>query len=80
MLRLILGQGMVLAGIGIVLGLAASFALTRVVRSYLVGVSSTDPVTFTVVSAVLLVVAAVASYLPARRASLIDPSHALREE
>jgi len=79
-LRLILGQGMLLAGIGIVLGLAASFALTRVVRSYLVGVSSTDPVAFVGVSAVLLMVAAVASYLPARRASQIDPSHALREE
>jgi predicted permease len=79
-LRLILGQGMLLAGIGIVLGLVVSFALTRVVRSYLVGVSSTDPIAFAGVSVVLLVVAAVASYLPARRASLIDPSHALREE
>lgn len=79
-LRLILGQGMMLAGIGIGLGLIASFALTRVVSSYLVGVSSTDPIAFIGVSAVLMVVAAVASYLPARRASLIDPSHALREE
>ena len=79
-LRLILGQGMMLAGIGIVLGLVASFALTRVVRAYLVGVSSTDPIAFVGVSTVLLVVAAVASYLPARRASLIDPSRALREE
>ena len=79
-LRLILGQGMLLAGIGIVLGLAASFALTRVVRAYLVGVSSTDPVAFVAVSTILLAVAAVASYLPARRASLIDPSRALRDE
>lgn len=79
-LRLILGQGLLLAGIGIGLGLIASFALTRVVSSYLVGVSSTDPIAFIGVSAVLMVVAAVASYLPARRASLIDPSHALREE
>jgi putative ABC transport system permease protein len=79
-LRLILGHGMMLAGIGIVLGLVASFALTRVVQAYLVGVSSTDPVAFAGVSAVLLGVAAVASYLPARRASLIDPSRALREE
>jgi ABC-type antimicrobial peptide transport system permease subunit len=79
-LRLILGQGMLLAGIGIVVGLGASFALTRVVQSYLVGVSSTDPIAFAGVSAVLLVVAAVASYVPARRASLIDPSLALRDE
>jgi ABC-type antimicrobial peptide transport system permease subunit len=79
-LRLILGHGMLLAGIGIVLGLVASFALTRVVRAYLVGVSSTDPVAFVGVSAVLLLVAAVASYVPARRASLIDPSRALRDE
>jgi putative ABC transport system permease protein len=77
--RLILGQGMILAAIGIVLGLAASAALTRVVNSYLVGVSSTDPMTFAGVAAALVGVAAVASYLPARRASLIEPTHALRE-
>jgi putative ABC transport system permease protein len=79
-LRLILGQGMILAATGIVLGLGASLALTRVVSSYLVGVSSTDPLTFAGVPAVLLGVAAVASYLPARRASLVDPSQALRDE
>ncbi|NOT09909.1 MAG: ABC transporter permease [Gemmatimonadales bacterium] len=79
-LRLILGQGMILAAIGIVLGLAASLALTRVVSSYLVGVSTTDAVTFIGVPAVLLGVAAVASYLPARRASRIAPSSALRDE
>ena len=79
-LRLILGQGMVVAAIGIVLGLAVSVALTRVVNSYLVGISSTDPTTFAGVPAVLLLVAAVACYLPARRTSLIDPSRALRDE
>lgn len=79
-LRLILGQGMILALIGIVLGLGASAALTRIMKSYLVGVSSTDPITFAGVPAVLLVVAAIASYLPARRASLIQPSIALRDE
>jgi putative ABC transport system permease protein len=78
-LRLILGQGLILAAIGIALGLAASLALTRVVNSYLVGVSSTDPITFAGVPAVLLGVAAVASYLPARRATRVDPSHALRD-
>ena len=69
-----------MAGAGIVLGLAASVALTRVVTSYLVGVSATDPVTFAGVPIVLLGVAALASYLPARRAATIDPVRALREE
>jgi ABC-type antimicrobial peptide transport system permease subunit len=78
--RLILGQGMIVAAIGIVLGLGASLALTRVVSSYLVGVSATDPVTFVGVPLVLLGVAALASYLPARRAMTIDPVRALREE
>jgi ABC-type antimicrobial peptide transport system permease subunit len=78
--RLILGHGMVVAGIGIALGLVASIALTRVVTSYLVGVSATDPITFVGVPVVLLIVTAVASYLPARRASIVDPVHALREE
>jgi ABC-type antimicrobial peptide transport system permease subunit len=78
--RLILGHGMTIAGIGIALGLAASVALTRVVTSYLVGVTPTDPITFAGVPVVLLAVSAVASYLPARRASIVDPVHALREE
>ena len=79
-LRLILGQGMVVAGIGIVVGTGASVALTRIVSSYLVGVSATDPVTFVGVPLVLLLVTAVASYLPARRATTIDPIRALRDE
>ena len=78
--RLILGQGMLVAAIGIVLGLGAAVALTRVVSSYLVGVSATDPVTFAGVPLVLLAVSALASYLPARRAMTIDPVRALREE
>jgi putative ABC transport system permease protein len=78
--RLILGQGMLVAAIGIVLGLGASLALTRVVSSYLVGVGATDPVTFAGVPLVLLGVSALASYLPARRAMSIDPVRALREE
>jgi putative ABC transport system permease protein len=78
--RLILGHGLVVAAVGIVLGLAASVALTRVVTSYLVGVSATDPVTFAGVPVVLLGVSALASYLPARRATAIDPIRALREE
>jgi putative ABC transport system permease protein len=78
--RLILGQGMIMATIGILLGLGASVALTRVVSSYLVGVSATDPVTFALVSALLLGVSALAAYLPARRAVRINPVSALRDE
>ena len=79
-LRLILGQGMVVAGIGIVLGLAGSVAVTRVVNSFLVGVTATDPITFAGVPAILLAVAVIASLLPARRASAIHPVEALRDE
>jgi ABC-type antimicrobial peptide transport system permease subunit len=78
--RLILGHGMVVAVVGVGLGLVASVALTRVVTSYLVGVSATDPLTFAGVPVVLLGVAALASYLPARRAASIDPVRALHEE
>jgi putative ABC transport system permease protein len=78
--RLILGHGLVLASVGIGLGLVASVVLTRVVRSYLVGVSATDPVTFAGVPVVLLGIAGLASYLPARRAASIEPVRALHEE
>jgi putative ABC transport system permease protein len=78
--RLILGQGMAVAGIGILLGLGGAIAATRVVKSYLVGVSAVDPITFAGVPVILLVVTAVASFLPARRASGIDPVTALRQE
>ncbi len=78
--RLIFGHGMVVSAVGVGLGLLASVALTRVVTSYLVGVTATDPVTFAGVPIVLLGVAAVASYLPARRAATIDPIRALRDE
>ncbi len=78
--RLILGHGLVVTAVGIVVGLVASIALTRVMTSYLVGVSATDPLTFAGVPVVLLGVAALASYLPARRAASIDPVRALREE
>jgi len=71
---------MAVAGIGILLGLGGAIAATRVVKSYLVGVSAVDPITFAGVPVILLVVTAVASFLPARRASGIDPVTALREE
>src|SRR5215813_5861981 len=79
-LRLVMGQGMVLALLGLVIGLAASLALTRLLTSLLFGVSSTDLVTFVSVSVLLGIVALLASYLPARRAAKVDPLSALRYE
>jgi predicted permease len=79
-LKLIVGQGMVLVVIGAGLGLALAFAATRVLKSLLFGISATDPLTFTVVVIVLLAVALLACYLPARRATKVDPLEALRYE
>jgi putative ABC transport system permease protein len=79
-LKLVLAQGVVLAGSGIALGLIASVPLSGVVRSFLVGVSPTDPLTFVGIPLVLLGVAVLASYLPARRAATVDPVEALRDD
>jgi putative ABC transport system permease protein len=76
---LILGQGLAVALAGIGLGLAGAVALSRVVSAFLVGVSATDPITFAGVAALLLAVAIVASFVPARRASRVDPVDALRD-
>jgi predicted permease len=79
-LRDTLGQGAQMTLAGIALGLAAAFGLTRLMRSMLFGVSATDPLTLVAVVAVLLSVALVACYIPARRATRVDPTVALRYE
>jgi len=79
-LKLIVGQGMVLVLIGAGVGLVLALALTRVVKSLLFDISATDPLTFTVVVLVLVGVALLACYLPARRATKVDPLVALRYE
>jgi putative ABC transport system permease protein len=79
-LKLIVGHGLKLTLIGVVLGLAGAFVLTRVMTSLLYGVSTTDPITFVLVALVLLCVSLLACYLPARRATKVDPLVALRYE
>ena len=79
-IRMVLRQGVILAGIGVVVGLVAAVGLTRFMSSQLYGVEATDPVTFAAVAALLSAVALVASYLPAWRASRTDPLVALRFE
>jgi ABC-type antimicrobial peptide transport system permease subunit len=78
--RSVLSKGMFLALTGVTVGLAASFALVHLVSSLLFGIRATDPMTFAVAAAALLFVAALASYIPARRAASIDPMRALRTE
>jgi putative ABC transport system permease protein len=78
--RLLVAQGLRLTSIGIVIGLAGAFALTRVMQGMLFGISSSDPVTFATISLLLSTVAAIASYIPARRATAVDPLVALRHE
>ncbi len=78
--RMILGQGMVLTAIGIVVGLAGAYGLTRLMRSMLFGVEPTDPLTFTAIAVLLIGVALLACYLPGRRATKVDPMISLRYE
>jgi putative ABC transport system permease protein len=79
-LKLVVRHGMKLALLGIVIGLAGSWALTRFMKGLLVGVEATDVLTFSVVPLCLLVAAFIACYLPARRATKVDPLEALRYE
>lgn len=79
-LKLVVKQGMSLAGVGVVLGIAVSLGLTRLIAGLLFGVSATDPVTFILVGLGLASVALLANYVPARRAAKVDPMVALRYE
>ncbi len=80
MLRLVIGQGLALAGAGVGVGLLGALAGARVLQRLLFEVSATDPLTFVVVAVLLLLVAVAACWLPARRATKVDPMIALRCE
>jgi putative ABC transport system permease protein len=79
-LTMILNQGMRTIMVGVVIGLAGSLALTRTLSSLLFGVTATDPLTFLAVIALLIASALLACYIPARRATKVDPMVALRYE
>jgi len=78
--RIVVGEGLRLALIGVGVGLIGALAATRVLRTFLYGVSAIDPVTFAVTAALLILVAVAACYFPARRATRVDPMVALRYE
>jgi putative ABC transport system permease protein len=73
-------QGLIIVGCGTVLGILAAVAIARLVASFLVGVTATDPATYAGVSLLLAVIALLASFIPARRAARVDPMIALRRE
>jgi predicted permease len=79
-LRLVLGEGVRMAALGVAIGIAASMAITRLMSTLLFGVGATDPLTFASVAVLLSLVALLASYIPARRAMRVDPIIALRYE
>jgi len=78
--RMFLGYGLILASIGAAIGLAAAAGVTRLMKSLLFGVTALDPITYAAVAIVLIAAAALASYVPARRATTVDPVEALRTE
>jgi len=79
-IRMIVGRGLALTGIGLAIGLVAAWAATRAMKNLLYGVGATDPVTFAAVAGLLSVIALIACWAPARRASRVDPIVVLREE
>jgi predicted permease len=79
-LRLVLGQALIFVGVGVAIGLGAALAMSWFMGALVVGISAADPLTFASTAALLAVVAALASYVPARRATRIDPLIALRQE
>jgi ABC-type antimicrobial peptide transport system permease subunit len=79
-LAMVLGQGFVLVGGGVLIGTGAALALTRLLRGMLYGVTPTDPLTFASIGILLTCTALIACWLPARRAAKVDPIVALRTE
>ena len=79
-LKLVLKQAVITAAIGVCIGIVGAFGLTRLLQSMLFGVQATDPITFAAVTLILLMVALLAAYIPARRATRVDPMIALRYE